>query len=620
MRSTAAGRAALLALLLAAAFALRLVTFSALTRDRDRLLSADDYGHLRRITATVRSFPSVPYADPYLAHPQGGRWIWPPLFDFALALPARALWGADAPVERIARLAAWAPPLLGALALLPLAALGRYAFGRRTGYGAAAVYAVLPAAIAWSAYGHSDQHVAEALAFLLVLASFAAWSACHERGPRERLRLLGLALSVAAAVLIWQGAVFLAPLIGLAASIRRRGGGAAIALLGAALAVAPFAALAGGPTTYISFGPFQPLFLALCGVLVGLASRGRWGLAAAAVTGVAVSAFWPPIAGALLHLASASESAGGSSAYLSYPREWLALIGEYRPLLGRGLWPVVAQLSLGLLLLPLAWLLWLRDARREDSSRDDGRRGALVLLLCAAPTVLAMALLQRRYIYYLAPLVALALADLVSRAANLRPAFAVVLGAIALAPTVPAIAELRAAPGAPGVDLLRTLEQLAAIDPPKGDPFRPAEVAPGEVEGVMAPWSIGHLVSLYARRPAAADNFGYGFFEQARFFTAPPEKDAEALAQLLRLRCRYVVSTDLRPVLAAYAAAAGRPGMALDSTLAMRLLRAETERPLPFLRRVVVSESVWLDETGRPRPRFEIYRVEVPAVAGSASE
>ncbi len=604
-------RTAVLALVVAAAFALRLVTLRELERGGLRLLSADDYGHLRRAAATVRDFPRVPVFDPYLSHPRGGRWIWPPLFDLAIAAPARLVWGAQAPLERIERLAAWLAPVLGALALWPLLALGRRALGRGAALGAAAIYAVSPAAIAWSAFGHSDQHVAEALLLLAALAALSAWLS-QERDDWRALAPVALAL--AAAVLVWQGAVFVAPLLALAALLARRARPAAAAIAASALLVAPWAWLAGGPVTYISFGLFQPLFLGLCAALLLVASCGRWGLALAGAAAIAAAAFWAPIGGALGHLASATRGATSATSYLSYPKEWLALIGEYRPLLARGVRPVLAQLSGGFVLLPLAWALWLGEARREPA-----RRGALLPLVCAAPLVLAMALAQRRYAYYLAPLVALALADLVRRIGARRPAAAAALAVAALLPVAPAILELRSAPGAPGQDLLLTLSGLAAIDPPGADPLRPRDVEPGEVPGVMAPWSIGHLVTLFARRPTVADNFGYGFAEQARFFTTPAGEDEEARRQLAALRCRYVLTTDLRPVLPAYAAAAGRAGMALEETLAARLQRSRAERPLPFLRLVLVSQSASVDERGEMVPRFKIYRVELEAPAGSPS-
>jgi asparagine N-glycosylation enzyme membrane subunit Stt3 len=227
-----------------------------------------------------------------------------------------------------------------------------------------------------------------------------------------------------------------------------------------------------------------------------------------------------------------------------------------------------------------------------------------------------MALAQRRYVYYLAPLVAIALVDLAALLSLRRKVLAGVVAFAALLPVAAGISELRAAVSAPGRDLLTTLARLGQLDPPGGDPLSPGEVSPGSVEGVMAPWSIGHLVTIFAKRPAVADNFGYGFVEQARFFTTPSREDASAYEQLARLRCRYVVATDLSAVLPEYAAAAARPGVALEDTLAMRLERSRAARPVPFLRLVLVSESALPDERGDPLPLVKVYRFEP---AGSSS-
>jgi hypothetical protein len=50
----------------------------------------------------------------------------------------------------------------------------------------------------------------------------------------------------------------------------------------------------------------------------------------------------------------------------------------------------------------------------------------------------------------------------------------------------------------------------------------------------------------------------------------------------------------------------------LDEMLATRLVGSGEERPVPFLRRVVESESLAADAAGELHPRFQIYRVEAP--------
>lgn len=604
------GREALfLALALTLAFALRLVTLPALTQGGLRLLSADDYGHLRRAAAAVRTFPRVPVFDPYLNHPDGGIWIWPPLFDLAIAAPARLFFGPEAGVGQVALVAAWIPPLLGALALLPLFALAARAFDRGTARLAVLVAACLPAAIAWSDFGHSDQHVGEALAFLATLAAFARLLGGDEDRRRERLSIVLAGLALAAAVLTWQGSIFLAPMLAGAALLAGRARCAGLATAAAALLVAPFGFLTPGPLTYVSFGPFQPLFLGLCAVLLLLASFGWPGRIAAVAAGLG-SLAWEPVRHGVEHLLSRTpDSAVVAGGYLSYPAEWLKLIAEYRPLFAGGFGPPLAQLSAGLFILPVVLVLWGRRAWKAEPGT--ATRGIFLLLTVTTAGVLAMTLLQRRYVYYLAPLIALALAQLAMGLARRRSlGLAGLFLAAALLPCLPAFQELTRAPGAPGPDLLLTLARLGALDPPPGDPLRPDAVKPGEVEGVMAPWSLGHAVTLLTRRPAAADNFGYGFHRQALLLTTPPLEDPAALRLLRETRCRYLITTDLRPVLPAYAAAAGRAGLSPDSMLAVRAHESDSPRPLPFLRLVLTSESAWPTPDGRLVPRWKIFRVE----------
>ncbi|HEV8578473.1 MAG TPA: STT3 domain-containing protein [Thermoanaerobaculia bacterium] len=597
-----------LAALLILAFLLRLLTLPALTQGGLRLLSADDYGHLRRAAATVHAFPRVPVFDPYLNHPHGGIWIWPPLFDLAIAAPARLFFGSAASAGQVALVAAWLPPLLGALALLPLFALGKSAFDDTTARLAAFLYALLPGAIAWSDFGHPDQHAAEALAFLTVLAAFARLVSPAEESGAHGRRVLQAGMALALAVLVWQGSVFLAPVVGAAAFLSGHARSGAWALAIAAVLVAPFGLFLPGPVTYVSFGAFQPLFLALCAVLLLLASYGWPGRMAACAVALAAT-IWPPIANGVKHLAlrtSAAPEAIVHGGYLSYPAEWLRLIAEYRPLLAGGLGPPIGQLSGGLLLLPVVLFIWARLAWRLRPGWE-----RFLLLSVTTLTILAMALLQRRYVYYLAPLVALAIAWLavaVGRGPR-GPVLGAALLVACLLPCATPLVELTAAPGAPGPDLLLTLARLAALDPPPGDPLRPGSVRPGEVEGVMAPWSLGHTVTLFTRRPAAADNFGYGFRRQARLLSAPPREDQAAYRLLKTSRCRYLVTTDLRPVLPAYAAAAGRRGLPVEAMLAVRVHESDSVQPLPFLRLVLVSETAWPTAAGRLVPRWKIFRV-----------
>jgi hypothetical protein len=591
-----------LMVLIALATAVRFLSLPALTAGGLRLVSMDDYGHLRRAVATVRDFPRVPVADPFLAHPEGGLWIWPPLFDLLIAAPAWAVFGSDAEVAAVTWVAALLPPALSALTILPLFFLGRRLGGELAGWAAAGSYALLPSAARWGAFGHADQHVAEALAMALVLAAFAA---LLEHGGGRRV--VAAAAALATAVLLWQGAVFLGPLVAVASWWQRRAALGAAAFAGAAVLVLPWALARPDPVTYVSFSLFQPFFLLLLAAMALAASRPRWGPWVAGAGALALFALWPPVADGARHLLSATAGAtAASGAYLAAPREWLELIAEYQPLWRLGAVAVLRDLGWGLLVVPVALVAWAATVLR----RRGGAPPAYTLALAATVMVLAMALAQRRYTYYLAVGIALAVGWAVAAAHRrwgAKPAAALAL--VVLVSALPGLAALRHTGAAAGWDVFRTLEQLARLDPSPADPFRPRRVAPGEVAGVLAPWSLGHLVPLLTGRPSVADNFGYGFHRQAWVLAAPPTADAEVAEALRRWHCRYLVTTDLRPLLLRYARAAGWPPAPVEQSLAVRIHESFAERPVPFLETVLVSETATVTHAGTLAPRLRVFRV-----------
>lgn len=594
---------------MALALGLRFLTMPGLTREGLRLVSMDDYGHLRRAILALRQFPHLPVLDPYLNHPHGGLWIWPPLFDLSIALPARLLFGANAEVAEVTLMAALVPPVLGTLSILPLYFFARRVLGTVEAWAAVGIYAFLPAAVSWSSFGHADQHAAEALGLLLVLLASS-----RVLGPRRSRRAdasaaVGLALALGGSVLTWQGAIFVAPIVAGAALVGHRETPVGLAHLGAAVLVLPVTFLYPGPVTYISFSSFQPLFLALVGTLL-LATRWRpWGFLLAVTVGLVALVAWPPLGDGVRHLFSATSGAQEEPGrYLAYPREWLTLIAEYRPLLQGGPGHALSQLSVGLVLLPIVLALWIQKAWREAS-----RRGSWTLLVLAGVVVLAMALSQRRYAYYLVILVALALAAVVGELVrHFGWAGALPLPLLALITSGSVLKDLPRTPGAAGSDVFWTLDQLAELDPPPNGGLGLGGVRPGEVPGVLAPWSLGHLVTLQTGRPAVADPFGYGFLRQSEVLTAPPSRDAEVHRRLRQWNCRYLITTDLRPVLSLYARAVGRHDLPVDAMLAVRAHSSPQPRPVPYLQLVITSRTGWWDRSGTWVPRLKVFRILDP--------
>ncbi len=632
--------ASLLALAFVAALAVRLLPVPAATSGGVRLLSPDCYGHLRRAASVARNFPRVRVTDPWLNHPDGGVWIWPPAFDLLVGGAARAAYGREATLDEVALVAASLPPLLGALHVFPLYFFARRAFGRVRASLAVLAYAFLPAAAVWSQFGHADQHVAEALALLLFLAAAARASACPGRGRVVAALLAGAALALL--LLTWQGAVLSAALGLLWSALFLGTAAAPLALAAVSLtALGAAAALRGEtvPFAFVSFGWFQPSFVAALSLLALLPAaartRSRALKAALGLSAIAIVLLVAPRASDLLQAvrrggayllvrapSAVPPGAGefGEGGYLSYPADFLKVVFEARPLLagpkGPALARALSELSPALLWLPAALALWSVAALGRGGLQAAPRRAARVLVVLFGAVTLVLTLLQRRNVYYLAIFVALAAADLAVRLASgsariRRRAFALpaaLLLAFVLLPGLPVYARLAAYADAPGRDVLDVLRRLAALDPPPVDPAGSPPPAPGSIPGVMAPWAMGHFVTALTGRPAAADPFAYGWRRQARLFSATD--DLEALGILRAARCRYLVTTDLRPVIAAYAVAAGRAPAPPEARFGVRVHESVAEHPVPFLTRVLDSRTAARGPDGRLVPRFRVFRVD----------
>lgn len=615
------------------ALAVRLLSFPAATTGGLRLVSPDCYAHLRRSTAVAQRFPRVPVRDTWLNHPDGGIYIWPPAFDLLAGGTARLAYGADATQDEVERVLATLPPLLGALHVVPLFFLVRRVLSRRRAALAVAGYALLPAAAIWSQFGHGDHHVGEALLLLLLLLALAR---AREAGlsPVSSLRRALLAGGAAAAmVLTWQGAVFAAALAFLWAALALRPREAVLFSLSAtgfaALGTAPYATGLDLPFTFISFGWFQPALLlagsAAVAVLVAFRTQGaarRTFAGLALLLAAATSPFALPLSSAVLrgsryvavHSAGVSVDEMDRGGYLSYPKDLLGVIAEARPLVttpvAATLRTAVEELSPGFVLLPVALFLWGR--RRAD------RR----LLALFGGALFLMTLSQQRNVYYLAPFAAMALAEALARLAPrgwMRPApVAIATAALLVAlPGLPHYGRIVRYAGAPGSDLVETLERFRALAPPPVDPAATPQPRPGSIEGVFAPWSAGHFVTALTWHPAAADPFGYGWRRQARLFTATDDDEAERI--LAESRCRWLFTTDLRAVLPSYAAAAGRPGVPPGATFSVRVHESTSPRPVPFLELVLESRTAYRAPDGRIVPRFRIWRVRTATETAGAS-
>ena len=319
-------------------------------------LDSDSAYHLRRARFAVERFPRTIQLDPLMNFPDGGVAIWPPLYDLALALPSRITHGAGATKEEVERGAAWIPVALAAGAIVLAGALGRRVLGPGSGAALALFVAVAPGHILWSQYAHTDQHVAESLCGLLALVAFLG-SRARPRSAAEgqALREVGAGLALALAVMTWQGAIYWGAIFALSlvlesVAARRPVAGAAVRTLGVAAACSGAATLfflgwVRPPVTYVSFGLFQPLFLAaLAGgtaavstalrAIRGLATRREIAISAALAAGAAAVTlpFLPQLAAGLVrgvgYVAGTTSEVAGTGGYVSYPAGWLELIAD----------------------------------------------------------------------------------------------------------------------------------------------------------------------------------------------------------------------------------------------------------------------------------------------------
>ena len=567
-----------------------------------RAVGSDDLYHLRRARFAVAHYPRTILFDPLMNFPDGGVPIWPPLFDVALATPSRLLDGPGASAGTIERRAAWVPLVFAGGAILLAGLLGRRLFGEWGGAAAALFLALCPGHLLWTQYGHTDQHVAESFFGLLVLVLFLS-GRDEPDSPRKLRREVATGLALGTAVLVWQGAIYWGAVIALslfleAVATRRSVFREASVTLGLASA----AAAAGtafwlgprhAPFTYISFGWFQPLFLAaLAGGTLFLDSalllaRRSLRPGEAAVRGVLLLLFGAavlPVTSGLIHglvrglgyaAGSTPQEILGDGGYLAYPKNWLKSIFEAQPLLAEGPGTAWRALSAAFFLAPAAIVAWALSAARRD------RPATHILLAIWGTVTLFLALSQKLNVYYAAPLAAVCLieaARLAGRQLGQRaPRQPLVLPAATAAAAVllafPMVEGLRRelqATRVPGSELFNALEWMRrelprAVEPydPRllGPPPFPAEV--GRAHSVIAPWALGHMLLYVAEQPVVANNFGYGFRDSLRFFLAESEEEALAIARARH--ARWVLAADLLSRMDDYAETLGRPPL-LEST------------------------------------------------------
>jgi dolichyl-phosphooligosaccharide-protein glycotransferase len=124
----------------------------------------DAWYHMRLVDNLLQHFPHRIFFDPYTFYPNGDHLGWPPFFDLIIAATVRFIGGANPSQHTVDVIAAYIPPVMGTLTILPVYFIGKELFSRWAGLFAAALLVVLPGEfLNRSLLGFTDHHVAESL-------------------------------------------------------------------------------------------------------------------------------------------------------------------------------------------------------------------------------------------------------------------------------------------------------------------------------------------------------------------------------------------------------------------------------------------------------------------------
>jgi oligosaccharyl transferase (archaeosortase A-associated) len=134
-------------------------------------LETDSYFYMRNIQVLVQHFPHFNSFDPYMLFPGGQAALIRPFFAGLVSAIILFVRGATT-LYHMEVIAAYVPPILGALTLIPVYFIGKELFNRWVGVIAALLVAILPTeALHRSLLGFLDHHVVEIL-FTTVAALF----------------------------------------------------------------------------------------------------------------------------------------------------------------------------------------------------------------------------------------------------------------------------------------------------------------------------------------------------------------------------------------------------------------------------------------------------------------
>ena len=569
------------------AFVARFFPWSIVFQDGQVFFFADDcHYHMRRILLIIAHFPRIPLFESYMSYPEGAYCVWPPLFDFGIALLA-LIAGLGHPSQHLTEvLAAFVPPALGALTLPPVYLIARSLAGRTVGLLAAFLLVLIPGHVACSVLGRVDHHVAEA--FLFAWASWFLISGFSSRKAARSLRfaaagaLIGMLFLVQSASLVYAAVLFAFVAAQCAADFGSEDAsgiclGPALAFALAAAIILPFAAAA--PDRASLSAPFMGLswfhvviaagaagFFLISSGLAKMGLHRGWRcvlnlVLAALVQGIALLGLCALFPGLAEKFRTGAEFLFRKGAYARIITESMPLfIPQGRE--GNGFTPGML-LTYAVYIVPLV-LVWALVEKPKDQRRFSAPR---TFFLVATLGMGALTLLQRRFAQVFALNVSIVFAYLLAGIAQKLGSLtrrAVPLAWIWLIPRIvgwaaaacvflllawPALTYLRIPAEerylAISPDVYRSLQWMRDNTPRTSfynDPRHRPEY------GVLCEWDKGHWIEYVAHRPVVANNFctlasEEAFMDSVRFFYTESESKAVEIAQ--RRRVRFVVTTPL---------------------------------------------------------------------------
>ncbi|HXZ94633.1 MAG TPA: oligosaccharyl transferase, archaeosortase A system-associated, partial [Dehalococcoidia bacterium] len=124
----------------------------------------DAYYYMRQVESIVRHFPHFNTFDPYQLYPGGAGGLLRPFFAWLISAAILLIRGASSSLNSMETVAAYVPPILGVLTLIPVYFIGKELFNRWVGVISAALMAIVPSEFLHrSMLSFTDHDVAENL-------------------------------------------------------------------------------------------------------------------------------------------------------------------------------------------------------------------------------------------------------------------------------------------------------------------------------------------------------------------------------------------------------------------------------------------------------------------------